>query len=961
MPKLLLIDGHSQAYRAYFGMKAPLTTRSGEPTGAIFGFARKLLSVLKEYQPEHVAVAFDVGDTWRHEEFPDYKATRERMPDDLRDQITRIYELLEAFNIPIVTYDGYEADDVLGTLSKQADEQGTDVLILTGDRDLFQLVSDRVQILYTPGGPRPKTVCYGPAEVEERFGLNLEQFIELKAITGDNSDNIPGVPGVGDKTATKFLIKYGTIENLYAHIDEISGPKTRQNLIDTKDQVFINKRLVTITTDLDMKYDPEATRLQDFDLDKVIAFLTEMEFTSLIKQLPEAGSFLLGAQGDTPAATATGDSGQLGLFDDPSANGSAAAQSTQAARGSVDAKSAVPQVDFLCVQNEEALQKLVDALTEAERISFDVETTSTDAMQAKLVGLGIAWAKDQLAYIPVAHTNEGKIVAEQLDWETKILPAIQPFFADPKITMMAHNAKYDLTVCKRHGLEINGWIHDTMVMAWVLDPGNRRLGLKGMADVELGMEMVDITELIGSGRKQVTIDTVDIQTVGAYCAQDVNATIQLFDLLKPRLDESGMGQLYNDLELPMIPVLTDMEMTGIGLDKEFLAAMSVELTDRLNELEGKLFSIVGREFNQRSTQQLSDVLFNDMAFPTKGMKKTKSGHYSTAAAEMERLSYADLSAEQAEVLEIISEQRQLEKLRGTYVDALPELVHPETGRLHTSFNQAGAVTGRMSSNNPNLQNIPIRTELGRQVRKAFIAREGWILLAADYSQVELRVLAHISQDPKLLDAFRNDLDIHSATASALFGVDLDAVTKDQRSMAKMINFATIYGVSAFGLSSRTEMGPKEAQIFLDQYFETYPRVHEYIGNTLQMAAEEGYVETLSGRKRFFAELQGGSLSRNQRNSVERAAMNAPIQGTSADITKIAMLDLFDKLQQSDLQAKMLLQVHDELVLECPPEEKEATAKLVRDTMESAYTLDVPLRVDVECGVNWYDLEEIPRV
>lgn len=950
MPKLLLIDGHSQAYRAFFGMKAPLTTRTGEPTGAVFGFARKLMATLKEHQPDHVAVAFDVGDTWRHEEFPDYKATRERMPDDLRSQIKRIYELLEAFNIPIVTADGFEADDVLGTLSKKAGEAGTDVLILTGDRDLFQLVSERVQILYTSGGPRPQTVAYGPAEVEERFGLNLEQFIELKAITGDNSDNIPGVPGVGDKTATKFLTKYGTIDNLYKHVDEISGPKTRQNLIDAKDQVMINKRLVTIVTDLDMEYDADATRLQDFDLDKVIAFLTEMEFTSLVKQLPEAGSFLLGEQSALPESDG---SGQLGLFDSGSADG---AKSVEAV-----APPAAADVDFLCVQSAADLQKLVDALSKAERISFDVETTSTDAMQAKLVGLGIAWAKDEMAYIPIAHTHEGELIAEQLDWENEVLPAIQPFFADTSITMMAHNAKYDLTVCLRHGLQVGGWIHDTMVMQWVLDPSNRRLGLKAMADYELGIEMTELTDLIGTGRKQITIDQVDIQAAGAYCAMDVNATIQLFDLLEPRLDDSGMGRLYNNVELPLVPVLTDMEMTGIGLDKEFLAEMSMALTKRLNELEGKLFAIVGREFNQRSTQQLSDVLFDDMAFPTKGMKKTKSGHFSTAASELERLANADLSAEQSEVLEIIFEQRTLEKLRGTYVDALPELVHPETGRVHTSFNQAGAVTGRMSSSNPNLQNIPIRTEQGRLIRKAFVPREGWVLLAADYSQVELRILAHISQDQKLISAFRDDMDIHTTTAAALFGVEMDDVTKDQRGMAKMINFATIYGVSAFGLSSRTDMGPKEAQKFLDQYFETYPAVHDYIGNTLQMAADEGYVKTLRGRKRFFPELQSGSLGRNQRGAVERAAMNAPIQGTSADITKIAMLDLFDKLARSDLQAKMLLQVHDELVLECPPEEKEITAELVRQTMEQAFSLDVPLRVDVEWGYNWYDLEEIPRV
>jgi len=933
MPTLLLIDGHSQAYRAFFGMKTPLTTREGEPTGAVYGFARKLLSVFKEYQPDHVAVAFDLGDTWRHSEFTAYKATRDSMPDEMRTQMTRIDQLLRAFMIPIITYPNYEADDVLGTLSRQAAEQNFDVLVMTGDRDMFQLVDERVKILYTSGGPNPITSVYGLAEVQERYELTPAQFIDLKALTGDTSDNIPGVPGVGEKTASKFLKEFGSLDKLYANLDAISGPKTRQGLIDAQPQVELNKRLVTIVRDLPLTFDPEACRLHAYDPNAVIAIFNELEFRSLIKELPQADGF---GNDAPPGDTA---SGQMGLFADANAP-------------VIAPPSAPVNTTYQCIQDQAALAEMVKILSAADRISFDVETTSTDAVQAKLVGLGLAWAAGQAAYIPITHTE-----GAQLPW-AEIQAALGPILANPAIPKLAHNGKYDLTVCRRFGLPINGPIHDTMTMAWLLDPASRALGLKDLAASELEWQMTDIISLIGSGRKQVTIDQIAIDRVTAYCGADVDATIQLFDKLAPRLQAAGMWSLYETIELPLLPVLTDMEMAGITLDTNYLSVMSVKLTDRLNILETELFAIVGHPFNQRSTQQLNQVLFEEMKLPTKGLTRTKGGQISTAAMELEKLASmtADLTDQQRRLLSIIFEQRQLEKLRGTYVDSLPELVNPETGRLHTSFNQTGAVTGRMSSSNPNLQNIPIRTELGREIRRAFVVPAGCLLISADYSQIELRVLAHVAKEETLINAFRNDQDIHATTASKLFGVPIEQVTRDQRGLAKTINFATIYGSSAFGISNRTDMDPKEARRFMDQYFVTYPNIKEYIEKTTKLANEAGYVETLLGRKRFFPELQSGRLPFMQRAAVERAAINAPIQGAAADIMKIAMIHLHEQLQAGGFEARMLLQVHDELVLEAPVGEKEALVPVICEVMENAYQLDVPLKVDVEVGPNWYDLE-----
>ncbi|MCC6458657.1 MAG: DNA polymerase I [Caldilineaceae bacterium] len=938
MPTLLLVDGHSQAYRAFFGVKTPLSTRNGEPTTAVFGFVRKFLSVLREYKPDYAAVAFDTGDTWRHSEFPAYKATRDSMPSEMRTQIERIVEFLEVFGIPVVTYENYEADDIIGTLAHQAAEQDVDVLILTGDRDMFQLINERVRILYTKGGPTPETVIYGLPELRERYSLAPDQFVDLKALIGDNSDNIPGVTGVGEKTAIKYLTDFGTVANLYENLDKISGPKTRQNLEQAREDVARNQRLMKIDTDLELTFDPTNCRVGEYDQQAVLRFFNTMEFRSLARELPQ--------QAVESELSPTGGDGQMALF-----AGEEAAQGATASLAALTVTTPAG-IAYKTVQSAADLEALVGALRGAQLISFDVESTSTDAMQAVLVGLGIAWAEGEAAYIPVAH-SEG----EQLPWET-VREAIQPFFANADVPKVAHNAKYDVTVCLRHGLTIDGPIHDTMVMAWVLDPGSHSLGLKAQAATLLDWHMTEITELIGSGRKQITMEAVPIAPAAAYCGADVDATIRIYEILSEKLHSTGMWDLYTQIELPLLPVLIDMEMTGVLLDVKFLNQMSSRLAERLHELEQELFTLVGRPFNLRSTQQLSQVLFDDLGFSTKGMKRTASGHYSTAVGTLEQLAASpdDLTDQQRSVISIIMEQRQLEKLRSTYVDALPTLVNPTTGRVHTSFNQAGAVTGRMSSSNPNLQNIPIRTELGREIRRAFIAPPGWKLLSADYSQVELRILAHVTGEPGLVEAFLANQDIHAATAARLFHVSIEQVDRAQRGLAKTINFATIYGVSEFGLSSRTEMSRHEARQFLDQYFVTYPKIRDYIATTIQQANEQGYVETLLGRKRFFPELQNARLPYNQRQAVERAAINAPIQGAAADIMKIAMIHLHDELLKGGYRSRMLLQVHDELVLEVPDEESAAMIDLTCHVMESAYTLNVPLKVDVEIGPDWYNQE-----
>lgn len=958
MATLLLIDGHSQAYRAYFGVRTPLTTRHGEPTAAVYGFARKLLATIKEQKPDYFTVAFDVGETWRHAEFPDYKATRENMPDEMSTQMERIAEFLRALDIPIVTYPNYEADDVLGTLACQAAAAGDDVLIMTGDRDMFQLVNDHIRILYTSGGPKPVTSIIGVEEVRERHGVNPSQFVDYKALLGDNSDNIPGVAGVGEKTAARLLNAYGSIDDIYAHLDEVKPDRVRDALAESKTQVHRNRRLCAITCNLEaLAWDPAASDRHNYKLGDVLSFFTELEFNTLIRDWPQADGGQAAAALLSPAPVGAGDAGQMTLFafdNDEATGGPGSAQVGVASLVPMSPTGAAKYTNYTVVQDRAALDALVETLAGARSLSFDVETTSQYVMLAHLVGLGLSWAPGHAVYIPVGHT-----AGEQLPWE-EVRTALQPFFANPDLPKLAHNGSYDLTVLLEHGMDVQGVIHDTMILAWVLEPASRMLGLKAQAATELGWHMTEISALIGSGKKQITIDQAPMDTVGAYCGADVDATIQLYPLLASRVHARGMWPVYEQIELPLLPVISAMERAGILLDVGYLAEMSERLARQLGGLARELFALVGHEFNLRSTQQMSNVLFAELNFPTERIGKTSGGQYSTAVGELEKLREKKdkLSEKQLRVLDLILEQRLLEKLRGTYVDNLPALVNPRTGRLHTSFNQAGAVTGRMSSSDPNLQNIPIRTEVGREIRRAFVAPPGWLLMSADYSQIELRVLAHVAHEESFIEAFRAGADIHAATAARLFGVPLEEVTKAQRGVGKTINFATVYGSSAFGISNRTDLDPNQAQQFLDQYFENYPRIRDYIETTIDQAKRDGFVQTMLGRKRFFPELQGSSLPYMQRQGLERQAINAPIQGTAADIMKIAMVRLHDALVAQGFKARMLLQVHDELVLEFPPQEQERLVALVCEVMENAYPLDVPLRVDVEVGPNWYDMQPV---
>lgn len=933
MVKLLLIDGHSLAFRAYHALPVTMATRSGEPTNATFGFFSMLLNTLREQQPDYVAVAFDVGRTFRHEQFADYKGTRERMPDDLRLQVTRIQEIVQALNMPIFTREGYEADDVLGTLARQAEAQGVDTTIVTGDRDIVQVVSDHTSVL-TSGRKFSDTIIYTPETVRERWGLAPQQLIDLKALLGDTSDNVPGVKGVGEKGATDLIQTYGSVDGVYQHLDQITAKRTREALQAGRESAYLSRRLVTIVTDVPgIVLDLAACRVQDYDQEKVTELFRQLEFRTLVDRLPPSARAL-------PPAPAAPD-GQLALF------------GAQEAGGAAPAKAAEQPSPYAVIDHEAALETLVQTLQAAPLIAFDTETTSTNAQQAELVGIALAWGEGQSAYVPVGHKapvdNGAPLAQLPLD---RVIGALQPALEDTAREKAAHNAEYDLTMLARYGIRVAGPLFDTMIAQWLIDPGSRGLGLKNVAWQRLGVEMTPISELIGTGKNQITMDAVPIAAAARYAAADTDMTWRLVPLLRQELDDLALTKLFRDLEMPLTPVLVEMQMAGILLDAPFLQQMSKELRRRLLEIEQEIYRLVGYVFNINSTQQLSDVLFGSLGLPTQGLKKTQSGHYSTAAGVLE--DFKGLHP----VIDLILEQRQISKLVSTYVDALPAQVNPRTGRLHTSFNQGGSETGRISSNNPNLQNIPVRSELGREIRRAFVAAPGTKLLAADYTQVELRVLAHISQDAAMLAAFRAGVDIHKATAATIYGVPLEQVTSEQRSIAKMVNFATSYGVSAFGLASRTSLNRGEAQAFLDAYFQTYPGIRRYVDETIAKAKEQGYVETLLGRRRYFPILKNRSGSAPDRQQAERAAINHPIQGTAADIIKIAMVRLHAALREQGLRSRMLLQVHDELVLEVPDGELAAAAALVCEVMEGAFELDSGLTVDVEAGPNWFEMEKV---
>lgn len=926
-PTLYLIDGHALAYRAYFALlrasTTGFTTSKGEPTAGVFGFTSVLLRILEQERPEYLAVAFDTGKTFRDDMYPEYKGTRAKMPDDLRPQIERIRQLVDAFNIPRLEIEGYEADDVLGSVARWAVSLGLGVKIFTGDRDLLQLVDDRI-IVNLPGKSLSDARDFLPEHVKEYFGVRPNQVVDFKALVGDKSDNIPGVAGIGDKTAASLLQSYGTLDEIYAHLDELSK-SVRAKLETGREAAYLSRKLSEIVTDLSIPLDLEQARPHDLDPASIEAIFRELEFRTLMGRLAN----FMQAYGLSQVRTGR----QLGLFPE------------SAPRVAVSSEK---ELNTQVVNSPQALQALVKRLKTAKVIAFDTETTSTDQMQADLVGIALAVDDEVGYYIPVGHRRG---LGEQLSLES-VLDALREPLTDPSIPKAGHNLKYDFIVLARHGLRVTPLSFDTMIAEWLINPASRNLGLKNLAWIRLNFKMTEIEDLIGKGKNQISMAEVAIEQASPYAGADAVAVIRLMPLLKRELDENQGSRLLSEMEMPLVEVLADMEMNGIALDSQFLASMSDQLQSRLNQIEIQIHQAAGETFNINSPQQLSDVLFNRLGIePPDRTQRTASGFYSTSASVLENLSGKH------PLVDWVLEYRELSKLKSTYLDALPLQVNPVTGRVHTSYNQTGSVTGRIASSNPNLQNIPIRTELGRQVRQGFIADPGYRLLSVDYSQIELRIVAHIADDKAMLAAFQAGQDIHAATAAAILNIPIEAVDREQRRHAKAINFGLIYGMSAYGLTRTTDLTLAEAEDFVEAYFQQFPGVKRYLDSVRRQAAEQEYVETLLGRRRYFPGLKD-QKNRNIRNREEREAINAPIQGTAADIMKIAMLRLPVALAKAELSARMLLQVHDELVLECPESEVIPTARLVKDVMGNAYHLKVPMLTDARSGLNWGEMAPV---
>lgn len=908
--RLMLIDGHAMAYRAYHALP-PLTAPNGEPTNAILGYANMLLKAIGDYAPDYVIAAFDCGKTFRHEQYSAYKATRAETPEDLRVQFSRIQELTRALGIPIYERDGYEADDLLGTLSRQGEERGLDVIIVTGDSDTFQLIDDHTRVLLPRRNVGDVELC-GVPEIAERYGLTPAQLIDYKALVGDSSDNIPGVPGVGAKTASALLQQYGTLDAIYAHLDEVKQARFRAALEAGRDSAYASRDLVTIRRNVDVELDLEKSAWGRFDRETVVALLRQLGFASLVSRIPHVGA--------TQAE-------QLGMFTEQPA----------------PAKQ-VPGA-YSMVVTADQLSALVAHLAQATHIGLDTETTGINTMACQLVGISLSDAPNEGHYIPVGHI-ERLGDQPQLPWET-VRAALAPVMARRDLVKVMHNAKFDLEVLDQAGLHIAPPYYDTMLAAWLVEPSGRGIGLKDQAFQRLGVEMTPISQLIGTGSKQLTMDRVRMADAAPYAAADADITLRLHDVLEVELSrEPAARRLFDELEMPLMPVLADMEMHGMLLDSAFLARMSTEMSQQLADLEQQIYEKAGHPFNINSTKQLGEVLFEELKLPA--AKATRSG-YSTDVTVLEGLRKV------SPIAQLLLDYRQLDKLRSTYVEALPTMVNPKTGRIHTTFHQTGTSTGRLSSSDPNLQNIPVRNELGRQIRGAFVAPPGWVLLSCDYSQVELRLLAHLSGDVEMVSAFHRDEDVHATTAAAVFGVPLAQVTKEQRGLAKAINFGLMYGMSSYGLASRTDLTVPDAEKFIASYFGRFSGVKAYLEGTIRRANEKGYVETVLGRRRYFPELTAQGANPGIRRAAERAAVNMPIQGSAADIIKIAMIRLHRLLHERNLKSKMLVQIHDELMLEVPEAELDEVRVLVPETMQQAYQLSVPLKVDVAVGKTWLEL------
>ncbi len=880
--RLYLIDGSSYIYRAYFAIRH-LSNSKGQATNAVFGFTNMLLKVVREHAPDHLAVVFDAkGPTFRKEIYPEYKANRAAMPEDLVPQIPWIKQLVRAFNMPALEVPGFEADDIIATLAKRFAAQGLEITVVTGDKDLMQVVSERVRLLDTM-----KDQVSGLAEVAERFGGTPDKVIEVQALAGDSSDNIPGIPGVGEKTAVKLIAEFGTVENLLANLDQVKG-KLQEKLREFGHRAELSKKLVTLVADMDLEVDYAQFALSEPDRPALTALFKELEFHKLIQE----------------------------FSNDERASGAG----------------------YRAVLKEADLEELVAALERAPRFAFDCETTSLDAVRADLVGLSFAVEAGAAWYIPLGHRYLG--VPEQLD-QARVLERLRPMLEDPGKIKIGQNLKYDLLVLRRAGVVVQGADVDTMIASYLANPAAKSHGMDALAADLLGYQTISYSEVTGSGKKQIGFEEVEVEKATVYAAEDADITLRLAQKLEPMLAETEQERLFAEVEMPLMQVLTAMEWAGVRIDPDQLGAFSREMEGKLQTLEKEIHQMAPRPFNIGSPKQLGEVLFEEMQLP-RG-KKTKTG-WSTDVEVLTNL------AENHDIARKILEYRSLAKLKSTYSDALPKLLNPETGRIHTSFNQAVTATGRLSSSDPNLQNIPIRSEEGGRIREAFVPAEGNRLLSADYSQVELRLLAHLADEPLLREAFVRGEDIHARTASEIFGVFPEMVTAEMRRQAKTINFGVLYGMGAFSLGKDLGISTKEAQGFIDNYFARYPGIRGFLESKKQEAREQQYVTTILGRRCAVPEIHSpnGAI----RAYAERNAINYPIQGSAADLIKVAMVRIHQRLQAEGLAARMVLQVHDELVFDVPQGELETVRALVKEEMEGAIPLSVPLVVEIGVGANW---------
>lgn len=907
--RILLIDGHALIHRAYHALP-PLTTKNGELVGAVFGFTSVLLKAIKELKPTHVLVAFDVkGPTFRHKEYKEYKATRVAAPQDLYDQIPRVKQVVEVFNIPYYEIPGFEADDLIGTLSKKLKIEN---IVVTGDLDELQLV-DRNTKVYTMRRGVQDTVMYDEKKVFERYGLKPKQLVDFKGLRGDPSDNIPGVKGIGEKTAAKLLSEFGNLEKLYKAIEEgrakSISEKLQKLLVEQKKQAFLSRKLATIVTNIKLDFDLKKCELSDYDKNKVIKLFQELEFKSLLARLPESKH----------------KSEQTSLF--------GKLESSKLKVQSPKLQLKTQNFNYQLIDTEAKFKEFLVKLAQQKEFVVDTETTSANAMKAKLVGLSFCWREKNAYYIPTSPFVKSGLLG---------------ILENPKIKKIAHNAKYDLLVLKNFGINLQGVFFDTMLASYLLSPGTRRHSLDELAFSEFGYQMMSFEDLVGKGKKQKKIEEVEIEKLCFYSCEDADFTFRLYKLYKEKLKkEPKLEKIFYDIEMPLLFVLSLIEENGVKLDKKFLEKLSKNFGKELDKLAAKIYKLAGtQDFNINSTQQLQKILFEKLKIPSKEARKIKTG-ISTAASELAKLRKAH------PIIGEIEKYREYTKLKNTYIDALPQLINKKTGRIHTSFNQTVTATGRLSSSDPNLQNIPIRTEIGKEIRKAFIADYGFKILSADYSQIELRLAAHISGDSNMLKAFDHDEDIHTATAAKIFKKDIKNISSQERRFAKTINFGILYGMSPYGLSQTLDIDHKEAQLFINQYFQNFPAIAVYIKNTLEFARKNGYVETLLGRKRYLPELISGSPQ--IQSAAERMAINAPIQGSASDIIKMAMNKLKEKNLVQTPDCKLLLQVHDELVFEIKEEKLKDYAKNIKEIMENVYKLQIPLKVDLRYGINWGEL------